>query len=102
MSQLRWSPKARWRYAVGLPCVLVANFRCDTPARGGAFADERRVVAAMKAAACGRETLIQPSGGTAPHDPPHGLAVGPYIIDERACPWSCRSHRMFASWRSNG
>jgi hypothetical protein len=39
--------------------VLIASFRYVAPARCGAFADERRIVAAMEAAACGRETLIQ-------------------------------------------
>jgi hypothetical protein len=36
--------------------VLIAILRCDAPAHRGAFADERRIVAASKAAAGGRDT----------------------------------------------
>jgi len=36
--------------------VLIATFGRDTPARCGAFVDERRIVAGD---ACGRQTLIQ-------------------------------------------
>ena len=46
--------------------ALIATFRCAAPARCGAFADERRIVAATKAAECGRETLIQSRRAAAP------------------------------------
>jgi len=39
--------------------VFIATFRCAAPARGGAFAVERRVVSAAKAGGSGRETVIQ-------------------------------------------
>jgi len=41
--------------------VLIATCRCASPARRGAFVDERRIVMATK--------------------------TGEYIIDERALPW---------------
>jgi len=54
--------------APGRTGVLIATLRCDAPARCGAFADERRVVAGTKADGC---------------------------TGERARPWSCRSLRAF-------
>ena len=44
---------------IGVP---IATFHCAAPARCGAFADERRIVAATKADGCGRATLSQPLG----------------------------------------
>jgi hypothetical protein len=38
--------------------VLIATFRCDAPARCGAFADERRVVAATPAAGMDRPACV--------------------------------------------
>jgi len=43
--------------------VLIATFRCDAPARCGAFGDERRVVA-NEAVECGRETYNQHSASS--------------------------------------
>jgi hypothetical protein len=40
----------------------IATFRCEAPARCGAFADERRIVAGDGGAECGREVLIRPVG----------------------------------------
>jgi hypothetical protein len=38
--------------------AAIATFRCVAPARCGAFADERRIVAATRADVCGREAFI--------------------------------------------
>jgi hypothetical protein len=39
--------------------ALIATFCSAAPARGGGFADERRIVAATEAAECRHETLVQ-------------------------------------------
>jgi hypothetical protein len=46
---------------------LIATLPRGAPVRCGVCADERRIVAAMEADVCGRETLVQPTGrrGTA-------------------------------------
>jgi hypothetical protein len=54
--------------------VLLAAFRCTARARGGAFADERR----METGECGRSSNSQ----------------GRRFIDDRARPWSRRSPRV--------
>ena len=50
--------------------VLIATFRCTAPARCGAFADERRAVAATTVGECGRSSNSQgrssSTGGRAP------------------------------------
>src|SRR3984885_1565188 len=84
--------------------VLIAAFRCDAPARCGAFVDERCIAAGDCDAVCifPRSKVGTPGAAIVPHTlvvpSPRATrraiprrAVG---IDERARPWSRRSPRV--------
>ena len=68
--------------------TLIRTFHRDAPARRGAFADERRIVAGNEGAECGRETLIQSLGSQSPAVPcPRAATRSPHwaVGHRRAC-----------------